>query len=208
MFYQRSSESSGMYCCVLYWMSTDVSEVRTASIIIALMMEAARTSETSVNIVKNTSLHPRRFWASYSPPWELEISHSIKDYTEVFYMIYKEDILPVQYTRIMSFERSTSTREIVLLNLKFIIFNVPALTLLLHRSEVALQFSENVTFLDVCTIKHVISKEVYIDTRGSRDISLLTVAYRLGNVSQPFPFNVSDTEDPLQKLSNALFYSI
>jgi hypothetical protein len=31
-------------------MSTDVSEVRAASIIIALMMEAERTSETSVDI--------------------------------------------------------------------------------------------------------------------------------------------------------------
>jgi hypothetical protein len=30
-------------------LSTDVSEVRTASIIIALMMEAARTSETSTD---------------------------------------------------------------------------------------------------------------------------------------------------------------
>jgi hypothetical protein len=36
-----------MYCRVKY-LSTDVSEVRTASII-ALMMEAARTSETSVD---------------------------------------------------------------------------------------------------------------------------------------------------------------
>jgi hypothetical protein len=33
---------------------TDVSEVRTASIIIALMMEAVRTSETSVNIIVTT----------------------------------------------------------------------------------------------------------------------------------------------------------
>jgi hypothetical protein len=31
-------------------MSTDVSEVRAASIIIALMMEAGRTSETSVYV--------------------------------------------------------------------------------------------------------------------------------------------------------------
>jgi hypothetical protein len=31
-------------------MSTDVSDVRVASIIMALMMEAARTSETSVDI--------------------------------------------------------------------------------------------------------------------------------------------------------------
>jgi hypothetical protein len=26
--------------------------------------------------IKNTAVHPRRFWASYSPPWQLEISHS------------------------------------------------------------------------------------------------------------------------------------
>jgi hypothetical protein len=26
--------------------------------------------------IKNTVVHPRRFWASYSPPWELEIFHS------------------------------------------------------------------------------------------------------------------------------------
>jgi hypothetical protein len=56
-----------MYCRVLNWMSTDVSEVRAASII-ALMMEAARTSETSVEIQLRTrqyipedsELHTRR----------------------------------------------------------------------------------------------------------------------------------------------------
>jgi hypothetical protein len=48
---QRSSESSGMYCRVLNCMSTDVWEVRAASIIRAMSL-----------------------WASYSPPWELEIS--------------------------------------------------------------------------------------------------------------------------------------
>jgi hypothetical protein len=43
-------------------MLTDVSEVRTASIITALMMEAERTSETSVNIYLTTrqAVHPRR----------------------------------------------------------------------------------------------------------------------------------------------------
>jgi hypothetical protein len=49
----RSLESSGMYCRVLNWISTDVSEVRAASIIRA-MMEAARTSETSVEMVLRT----------------------------------------------------------------------------------------------------------------------------------------------------------
>jgi hypothetical protein len=49
---QCSSESSGMYCHVLNWMSTDVS-------------------------IKNMPVHPRKFWASYSPSWELEISHDL-----------------------------------------------------------------------------------------------------------------------------------
>jgi hypothetical protein len=44
---ERSSESSGMYCHVLNWMSTVVSEVRAASIIRAMIMEAVRTSEIS-----------------------------------------------------------------------------------------------------------------------------------------------------------------
>jgi hypothetical protein len=42
-------------------LSTDVSEVRAASIIIALMMEAARTSETSVdNSEDKSELYTRR----------------------------------------------------------------------------------------------------------------------------------------------------
>jgi hypothetical protein len=57
-----------MYCHVLNWMSTDVSEVRAVSIMIALMKEAARTSETSVDIQLRTrqyipedsELHTRR----------------------------------------------------------------------------------------------------------------------------------------------------
>jgi hypothetical protein len=48
------SESSGIYCHVVKQMSTNVSEVHAASIIRALMMEAARTSETSVNICLTT----------------------------------------------------------------------------------------------------------------------------------------------------------
>jgi hypothetical protein len=56
-----------MYCRVLNWMSTDVSVVRAASII-ALILEAARTSETSVDIqlrtrqyiLEDSELHTRR----------------------------------------------------------------------------------------------------------------------------------------------------
>jgi len=39
------------------------------------MMEAARTSETSVDIQLRTRQYIPEDWASYSPPWELEISH-------------------------------------------------------------------------------------------------------------------------------------
>jgi hypothetical protein len=54
-----SELSSWMYCRVKR-LSTDVSEVRTASI----------TRDEFY-----TAVHPRRqFWTSYSPPWELEIS--------------------------------------------------------------------------------------------------------------------------------------
>jgi hypothetical protein len=47
MFY-RSDLSSGMYCRVKL-LSTDVSESRAASIIRAMIMEAAHTSEMSVD---------------------------------------------------------------------------------------------------------------------------------------------------------------
>jgi hypothetical protein len=63
-----SSEISGMYCRVLNLISTDVSEVRAALTKRALMMETARTSETSVDIQLRTrqyipedsELHTRR----------------------------------------------------------------------------------------------------------------------------------------------------
>jgi hypothetical protein len=44
------------------------------SLPIALMMEAASTSETSVNFYRTTRRQPY----SYSPPWEPEISHGWK----------------------------------------------------------------------------------------------------------------------------------
>jgi hypothetical protein len=54
-----------MYCRVLNWMSTDVSEVHAASI---------RAMTQHASLKRLSAVHPRRFWASYSPPWELEIS--------------------------------------------------------------------------------------------------------------------------------------
>jgi hypothetical protein len=45
-------------CCVVTEMSTDVSELRAAYIIRA-MMKAARTSETSADICDYTSVYPR-----------------------------------------------------------------------------------------------------------------------------------------------------
>jgi hypothetical protein len=51
-----STESSGMYCRVLNWMSTDVSEVRAASII-----RVARISKTSVDIQLTRQYIPEGF---------------------------------------------------------------------------------------------------------------------------------------------------
>jgi hypothetical protein len=56
-----------MKMAVVWWKFTDVSEVRAASIIRALMMEAANTSETSVNFYQTTlrnnpeDTHHKRF---------------------------------------------------------------------------------------------------------------------------------------------------
>jgi hypothetical protein len=59
-----SELSSGIYCRVK-WLSTDVSEVRTASII----------------------RDPRRqLWTSYSPPWELEISQTRNSFLNTLYL--------------------------------------------------------------------------------------------------------------------------
>jgi hypothetical protein len=49
-----------MYCRVLNSMSTDVSEVRAASIITVIIDQAVRTSETSVDIEMRTAVHSRR----------------------------------------------------------------------------------------------------------------------------------------------------
>jgi hypothetical protein len=74
-----SSESSGMYCRVLNWMLTDVLEVHAASII-RVMSDDDRGSTYLWNVgrhsIKNMAVHPRRFWASCLPLWELEISHT------------------------------------------------------------------------------------------------------------------------------------
>jgi hypothetical protein len=60
-----SELSCGIYCRVK-WLSTDVSEVRTASIIRDHPWKSFYTT-----------VYPRRqLWTSYSPPWELEISHT------------------------------------------------------------------------------------------------------------------------------------
>jgi hypothetical protein len=50
----KSSESYGMHCRDLNWMSTDVSEARAATIIRAISSQAARASETSVDIQLRT----------------------------------------------------------------------------------------------------------------------------------------------------------
>jgi hypothetical protein len=58
--------SSEIYCRVK-WLSIDVSEMRTAS------------------IIRDTAVYPRRqLWTSYSPPWELEISQSVLCFATCF----------------------------------------------------------------------------------------------------------------------------
>jgi hypothetical protein len=60
-----------MYCRVLNWMSTDVSEVRVASIIRAMRHYRPDDGGSTYlwnagrHWVKNTAVHPRRFWASW-----------------------------------------------------------------------------------------------------------------------------------------------
>jgi hypothetical protein len=67
-----SKLSSGIYCRVK-WLSTDVSEVCTASII-----PDDGGSTHLWNVGRQSfymAVYPRRqLWTSYSPPWELEIS--------------------------------------------------------------------------------------------------------------------------------------
>jgi hypothetical protein len=70
-----SELSFGIYCGVK-WLSSDVSEVRTASII-RVEWNVGRQSFYTV-------VYPRRqFWTSYSPPWELEISHNFTLFVKV-----------------------------------------------------------------------------------------------------------------------------
>jgi hypothetical protein len=71
-----------MYCRVINWKSADISEVRAASIIRAIM-EAARTSETSGDIQLRTrqyipgdsELHPLKFIPNVkaNTTWKQEI---------------------------------------------------------------------------------------------------------------------------------------
>jgi hypothetical protein len=60
----RSSESSGMYSHVHNWIPTDVSEICAASII--RMGGSTYLWNVVRNSIKNTVVHPRRFWPSLS----------------------------------------------------------------------------------------------------------------------------------------------
>jgi hypothetical protein len=70
-----------------------------------------------------------------------------KDYTQIIILVYKGDVSSIQGQ--MCLDRFTCTGEIDGLNLIFINFYVPPLATLLHPSEAALQFSENITFFPV-----------------------------------------------------------
>jgi hypothetical protein len=67
-----SSASTRMYCRVLNWMSTDVSEVR-ATCIIRTIMEAARISETSVDF----QLRTRRYIPEDSELHTVWLAHDL-----------------------------------------------------------------------------------------------------------------------------------
>jgi hypothetical protein len=74
----------------------------------------------------------------------------LKNYTEIFRIVYKGNVPSFQYkTRL---DRSTSMVEVDGLSLIFIDLYVLVLTLCLHCSEAALQLSENTASLDICFV--------------------------------------------------------
>jgi hypothetical protein len=79
----------------------------------SLMMEAVRTSETSVDNHFTWQYNPRRqLWTSYSPPWELEISHSsligITKCTKLRSRIWERDLWHNVHTKYSEFPPSVS----------------------------------------------------------------------------------------------------
>jgi len=83
---------------------------------------------------------------------------SIKNYTEIFYNFYKEDVPSYQCGT--SLDRSMTTGEADGLSLILIDLHVPALTPRLHSIKAALQLSQNVALFAICCIyTRVISKE-------------------------------------------------
>jgi hypothetical protein len=69
----------------------------------------------------------------------------IKDYTEIFYTIYKYNVLSIQCKKRLRW--SNLMREVDCLNLVFTDFNVPTLTPGHHWVQATLEFSENVALL-------------------------------------------------------------
>jgi hypothetical protein len=82
----------------------------------------------------------------------------IGDYTEIFYTVYKWNVLSIQCKRVLRW--STSAREVDPLSFILTYFNVPALTPDLHCTETVLEFSDNKTLLAICRIQGgVVGKE-------------------------------------------------
>jgi hypothetical protein len=98
--------------------------------------------EDVINRKKRSKGHGRDNFCVQSPG-----DFSIENYTEVFYMIHKRNVLSLQ--RKTSLDRSTAVRETDGLSFIFIDFYVPAFTRL-HCSKAALQLSENITFFAIC----------------------------------------------------------
>jgi hypothetical protein len=81
---------------------------------------------------------------------------SVKNYTEIFYILYKRNFSSFQCK--MSLDRSTSTGEVDGLSLILVDFYVSALTPCHHCSEAALQLPENIDLFALCCKRECIQK--------------------------------------------------
>jgi hypothetical protein len=80
-------------------------------------------------------MHVRRALVAIEPMWDLHVT-SIKNYTEIFYIFYKGNVLPFQCKK--SRDLSMSMGELDGLSLILIDLHVPVLTPRFHWGETAL----------------------------------------------------------------------
>jgi hypothetical protein len=107
----------------------------------------------------------------------------VEDYTEVIYMIHKQDGPPVQCE--MNFRRSESERQVDGSSFIFVDFNFPALASRLNWIETALQLSDNITFA-ICGIHtSVIRKEGQMNT-WCLGVSFIYILLNVGVKTEPW----------------------